>query len=255
MTFYSTHANLEYMAKIEEILQNLGLNEKQATVYVNLLQLGKATAYKIAQKSGLKRPTVYVILDELREKGLVLKVPYPKKQIYSAKHPEDLIHEAEERLKKVNSVLPELLALTHGEEKPSTMYFDGIKGVKELLNFGLDRIENNELVGFYAHVEGATEEIIGIFEEYNNKLKKKKIKVRGFAPDHPSLKSYRERDAEYGRTIKVVPFEKYSSDVSIDIGPNFVRILMFNDLQGVVIEHKGLASAFKQIFEIQWLDV
>lgn len=240
------------MAKIEAILQYLGLNQKQAEIYLALLQLGKATAYVVAQKSGLKRPTVYVVLDELREKGLVFKIPYPKKQIFLAKPPQDLINEAEDKLRRVKSIIPELLSLTKDKEKPSTMYFEGINGIKEFLNFGLDRLENGEMVGFYAHTEKTMDEMKDIFEDYGLKIKRKKIKVRGFAPDHPSLKTYRQRDAEYGRTIKVVPFDKYSSDVSIDIGPNFVRILMINDLQGVVIEHQGLAVALKQIFEMQW---
>lgn len=243
------------MGKIEEALQNIGLNEKQALVYTSLLQLGNGTAYKIAKKSGLKRPTVYVVLEELRQKELVLKIPYPKKQIYSAKSPEDLIADSEDKLRKVKSVLPELLALFKGEEKPkkpSVMYFEGLNGIKELLNFGLGKVENGEIVGFNAHTEGVSKEVENIFDEYNRKLKNKNVKVRGIVPDHPSLKGYREKDREFNRNIKIVPFEKYSSDVSIDIGPDFVRILMFKDLQGVIIENKNLAMALKQIFEMQW---
>ena len=132
------------------------------------------------------------------------------------------------------------------------MYFDGTDGVKRLLNFGLEKMENKEIVGFNAHTEGINDEITGVFEEYNQKLKKMKIGIRGIVPDHPSLNPYREKDAEFDRNMKIVPFEKYSSDVSVDIGSDFVRILMFKDLQGVVIEHKGLALALKQIFEMQW---
>src|SRR3989344_606032 len=240
------------MTKTEEALKNLGLNEKQVAVYVNLLQLGEATAYRIAEKSGLKRPTVYVVLEELRLKGLVLKIPYPKKQIYSAKPPEELIAESEDKLREVKRILPELLALVKGDRKPSVMYFDGTDGVKRLLNFGLEKMENKEIVGFNAHTEGINDEITGVFEEYNQKLKKMKIGIRGIVQDHPSLNPYREKDAEFDRNMKIVPFEKYSSDVSVDIGSDFVRILMFKDLQGVVIEHKGLALALKQIFEMQW---
>lgn len=240
------------MTKINEALQNLGLTEKQAIIYTNLLQLGKTTAYKIAQKSGLKRPTVYVILDELRLKGLVTKIPYPKKQIYTAKHPKEFIQEVQDKLNKAVSTLPELLALTKSEDKPSVMYFDGVNGIQELLNSGLDKLENNELVGFYAHIEDIKDDVIKIFEGYNRKLKNMKIAVRGIAPEHQSLKLYREKDAEYHRNVKIVPFNTYSSDISIDIGPDFVRILMFKNLQGILIENKSLALAMKQIFEMQW---
>lgn len=240
------------MSKYEEALQGLGLNQKESLVYSSLLQLGKATAYRIAQKSGLKKPTVYVILDELRQKGLVLKIPYPNKQIYSAKHPEVLIRDAEEKLRRVHNALPELLALTQSEDKPSVMYFEGLGGVEKVLNYGLDKLEGGELIGFNAHGEKISEELLEIFLEYNKRLKKSGIKVRGFVPDHPSLEKFRESDAEFGRNMRVIPFQQYSSDVSVDIGPDFVKLLMFNDLQGVVIEHKGVACAFKQIFEMMW---
>ena len=71
-------------------LKNLGLNEKEARVYVALLQLGKATAYSVAKHSGLKKPTTYVILDDLIDKGIVSKVPRAKIMQYTAISPEDL---------------------------------------------------------------------------------------------------------------------------------------------------------------------
>lgn len=240
------------MTKIEEALKNLGLNGKQVSVYLTLLQLGNTTAYKIAQKSGLKRPTVYVILEELRQKDLILKIPYPKKQIYSAKSPEGVVLEAKRKINEIASVLPELLALEKKENKPSVSYFDNINGIKELLNFGIEKLKDNELVGFNAHSEGITDEVKNIFREYNEKLKKMNVNIRGIVPDHPSLKEYREKDEKFGRKIKVVPFEKYSSGVSVDIGPDFVKILMFNNLQGVLIENQNLATALRQIFEMQW---
>ena len=55
-------------------LKNLGLNDKEANIYLALLQLGKSTATKIAKKSGLKRPTTYVIIEQLIDKGFVQKL-------------------------------------------------------------------------------------------------------------------------------------------------------------------------------------
>jgi sugar-specific transcriptional regulator TrmB len=59
-------------------LKNLGLNEKEAKVYVALLQCPGATAYLIARHSGLKRPTTYVVLEDLIDKGVVTKIPRAK---------------------------------------------------------------------------------------------------------------------------------------------------------------------------------
>ena len=60
-------------------LIKLGFTQKQALVYLACLQLGVATVLQIAQFAGLKRPIVYLILDDLEEKGLVSKVKEAKK--------------------------------------------------------------------------------------------------------------------------------------------------------------------------------
>ena len=64
-------------------LVKVGLNEKESRVYLALLELGSGTAYAVAKKAGIKRPTAYIVLDELRKRGLVLKIPKSKNTISS----------------------------------------------------------------------------------------------------------------------------------------------------------------------------
>ena len=51
--------------EMEKIFENLGLTPKEAKVYMTLSGLGSSTAYLVAQRSGLKKPTTYVVLDSL----------------------------------------------------------------------------------------------------------------------------------------------------------------------------------------------
>ena len=117
--------------EIKDALEVLGLNDKQAAVYVALLQLGKSSAYGVATKSGLKKPTTYVVLDELVKKGLVHKIPRAKKQHFAARPPEEVFAVAEERLETAKSILPELTALagTRGAQVRAR-YFEGAKQVR-----------------------------------------------------------------------------------------------------------------------------
>ncbi len=62
-----------------EKLKKLGLTEKEAVIYINALSLGTFSVSSIAQKTGIKRPTCYIILDELIKKNLVTRVPRAKK--------------------------------------------------------------------------------------------------------------------------------------------------------------------------------
>lgn len=233
-------------------LQNLGLNEKEASIYMALVELGQASPGSIAIKSKVKRPTVYVLLDELRKKGLVSKIPYPNKQIFSAKDPEELVAERESKLKAVKNALPQLMALASGIYKPKIMFYEDIDGVRELLWYGLEQMKEKELVGFYGHEEHMPKELHDLAQEYNEHVRSLGITARGIVPDHPSLKWYRDVDAQYGRTVRVVPRESYDAEMSIDVGDTFVRIVSFAHLQGVVVENKHIAQVVKQIFEMLW---
>src|SRR5690606_32232995 len=99
-----------YMEYIEQLI-SLGLNEKEAKVYLTLLSMNRATAYYVALKSGLKKPTTYVILEDLIKKGFVLKVPQEKKSLYMAKSPQECIALIQQKINEAKDILPELMAM------------------------------------------------------------------------------------------------------------------------------------------------
>lgn len=236
-----------------EALQALGLTEKEARVYLALLALGRGSAYAVAERAGLKKPTTYVILGELMQKGLALKVPRQRKQLFVAKPPDEFFAVAEERLSVAKQTLPELMAIVEGKTpKVRTLYYEGLAGMRDALRYRMKEMKGKELVGFYATEENASSDLIEVFQEFNDEMKQNGITVRGIVPDHASLKRWRETDTAYGRTMKVVPYAAYSAKNSIDVGDTFVRVLSFGELQGVVVENPSVAQAMRQIFEMLW---
>lgn len=236
-----------------EALQNLGLNEKEARVYIALLKRNRSSAYAIADSAEIKRPTAYVILEDLIKKGLVYKVPRAKKQLFVAKPPKEIFARAEEKLSLAKEILPELLAMSEGvKPKPKTLFFEGIKSVNQVYDWHAKRMQDKEVVGFYAHTKGASKELLGSFKVWAENFKKKNIKIRGIVPDSFDLKTYRNIDTNYNRQMKVAPLEKYSSDISIEIGDDYVIFFSFNDLQITLIENTDIAKSMRQIFEMTW---
>jgi len=55
----------------EKDLISLGLSEKEARIYIVLLELEVATAHEVAEKSGVNRSSAYVVLEKMKEKGIV----------------------------------------------------------------------------------------------------------------------------------------------------------------------------------------
>lgn len=232
----------------------MGLNEKEAKVYTSLLQLGRGSAYAVSERAGLKRPTTYVILGELMQKGLVLKIPRARKQLFAAKPPDEFFAEAEEKMRVAKGILPQLMAFAEKPEKNfKTLYFEGERGVKQLLSQFNKRMAGKEILGFYAReTEDISLAMREFFHEWNEEAKRLGVKMRGITPDDPSLQWYKERVGYFGSQLKFINPEEYLSDTSIEIGDTFVQIFSLRHMQAVLLENPDIAHTMRQIFEMVW---
>lgn len=244
------------MNNLIEPLKNLGLSEKEVFVYLALLQLGRATPYQIAKKASIKRPTAYVVAEDLVKKGLIVHVPGEEKKHYIAKSPETFIEEREERLLAAKKILPELRSYQKGEiEKPSIMYFEGMEGLRQAYKYKEKELHNKEIVGFFASNEDATPEVNDFFLEWNEYKEKHNTRVRGVTVDTPLLKSFGKfiNKGMHTITAKFLPENMYNAKISIEVCDNrFVRIFMYESVETLIIESPKVASAVREIFELVW---
>lgn len=236
-------------------LKTLGLSDKEALVYLSLLEIGEASVVLIARQTKLKRPTIYLLLDSLREKELVLKIPHAKKTIYIAKDPDDFFRESMIRAKNAYDKLSEIKAIQKKENKISVKYYDGEKGMEEAFFYKIEDLKRTEIVGFFAKAEKISPEIINISHRWRNRLNNYDIKLRGIAPKHETLKEFRKTDDMLGMIFKSVPHNTYSSNCSIDATSLFVRIVLFDANQAIIIENPEIVKTVKEIFEASWKSV
>jgi len=119
---------------IDELVK-FGLSEKEAMVYVALLELEVATVHEIAQAAKINRSSAYVVLDSLQKWGLVSVSAGTPKKCYVAASPDKLLRLAEkaeqERTnakQEVLAILPDLKSLYKGiKQKPRIQIFTGKK--------------------------------------------------------------------------------------------------------------------------------
>jgi sugar-specific transcriptional regulator TrmB len=80
----------ENPARVIDCLKSLGLTKYEALVYIALLKVASATASGIHDISGVPRASVYTVIDQLLDKGLVsVSQSAPKR--FAALPPEDAI--------------------------------------------------------------------------------------------------------------------------------------------------------------------
>lgn len=232
-------------------IKSLGLSDKEARVYIMILEHGPSSPQEISHISGLKRPTVYVILGELMKQGIASFIPYSKKKMYRVISPDELFEKVENKIKAVKEKLPEIKSLQKSElEKPYTLFFDGVEGIKQIMDYKLEEIQNDEVLHFMSTTSKKTIDLFEGFKEYNKELRDKNISVRGITPSDPILKTYRKEDKEFGRQVKEVNLQEYKSNVSIEMGKTWVKIVDLYNLQGIIIQNETITKALKQIFEM-----
>lgn len=246
--------------ELTEALINLGFNEKEARVYLALLSLEKATAYTVATRSGLKKPTTYVVLDNLVAKGFALKTPFREKHIFMAKSPKECISLAREKLSDAEEMLPELLAIQKkSDEKANISYYEKIEGIKEmyqklLKNMRQKKESDRNFIAFYAHQKDTPQVLQKYWLDLNEEYGENNIKRKYITTNHPSIQKYLDINTikKLGIEMKALSEKDYSSNISIEIYDNFVQIISHRYIQGVLIENPDIANVMKQIFNLVW---
>lgn len=116
---------------IKELL-NLGLNQKEAEVYLAALQLGMSSVQKIAQKAEINRTSAYSYIKNLISRGLLTSIDKNGKQFYIAEKPEKLkffyeMQEQELKRKKeaIDKIMPELESLYNvAVDRPTVQFYN-----------------------------------------------------------------------------------------------------------------------------------
>src|SRR3989344_4042825 len=138
------------MDEIQRLLELYGLNDKEIKVYVACLQLGQDSAFNIADKSGVKRATTYLVLRSLAKKSLVTIHITNKSLLYSASSPQNLVQQLEHRKKEIEQSLPSLMALYNSQpDKPTIEIFEGLDGIKQTYEEIITFLQKGEEIVFY----------------------------------------------------------------------------------------------------------
>lgn len=94
------------MSKYSSILESIGLSKAAARLYIESLKLGPASAIQLAQKLTITRQSVYELLPQLRERGLIKQVTINNKRLFQAVDPTLLQAIAEEATQKITEIIP-----------------------------------------------------------------------------------------------------------------------------------------------------
>jgi sugar-specific transcriptional regulator TrmB len=234
-------------------LQDAGLNETEAKIYLAALELGQTSVSRIARKAAIKRTTVYLSMENLMQKGLMSALKVSGKTEYYAEDPRNLERIMEERKNRVAKLIPQLLTFTNlVDKKPAFRYFEGEEGIKEVFENALS-YPDSEICMMYS------ESYIYDFDEkyfseyYVPKRVGKKISTRTIIPDNAEMRELIKNNLESLRQTKFVSPNLFKLKIEIMLyGKNKMSIVSFKEKFAVIIESPHIYQSFKSIFETMW---
>jgi sugar-specific transcriptional regulator TrmB len=235
-------------------LIDCGLEEKEAKVYAAVLELGEATIAQITAKSAVKRSTVYEMLESLKKMGLVSQTQRKKRPIFLAENPQKLIERLEERKKKLEQSMPELLSVMNLlDKKPKIRYFEGLSGVKEVFEDTLRYNDQEILTWFpYPYINLGEDYF---WRHYLPERVKKTIWARAIVPDNEENRKFAQQMKDKAITKTRFVADKAFSGFDLEIkiyGKSKVGIISYQEDLGIIIESKKIYDGLKAIFETMW---
>jgi sugar-specific transcriptional regulator TrmB len=239
------------------ILKSIGLDEKEAQLYLVGLSLGSAPASEYAKLSKLNRITSYNALEEMVQKGMFTMERKMRSKWYAPVAPEYLSIEARKNAESLERVLPELRSLQGAKHRsPHVRFFEGWEGVRKVYEDTL--MASGELLNF-ANSAVVRSFWPGYDEEYVAARVKRGIHLRGIAPDDAAGRKVHGEDRQRLREIRLVPAKDFDFQNEINVYDHKVAICSFDsglrgnaDMFGVIIESKEVAETQRQIFEMAW---
>jgi sugar-specific transcriptional regulator TrmB len=249
-------------------LEKTGFSNKEALIYVSLLELGGTSPSRIAEYCGLKRGIIYNVLATLCVRGLVNEIEKKNKLFYQIDKPDKVLRFAQNRARQVNDdldntkeIIPEIEGLFGIlKNRPKVTYYEGSDGLMSIYEEMVKIEKPYEMLIF----SNAHEFSSFLPKDFISGIMKKKIKTnvttRALFPDTEPDRRFNEN---YYKNVpeKFLPKCKYVDPNQFPLvgeivlyGDSRISIINFDKTQmiGVVIEDKALYQMMRTIFELSW---
>ncbi len=245
-------------------LEQLGLAENEATLYMILLKYGETTVQELQKHSPFPRTLLYHILNQLILLGLVTFIQKPRRTVYIAEDPEklyELLAEREKEFKKNKDTLQETIPQLRNQyrlshSRPGIRLFEGIERYREALE---DIIQSRpECV--YSYIDGHDKNKPGI----HVREQMKKERIAWGIPEKILLRETAEtrswvaqQEKEVLISYKFIPRAVNPFTIDLHLYDNKVVQTSYEGKEPIVtmIENTQFSTMQKNIFNFFWESV
>ncbi len=248
---------------LAKTLSQIGLSDTQAKVYLACLQLGQSSVMRIAHTARLKRPSVYLILDDLKKMGLVLTVEHEKKHTYYAEAPKRLLTDLKLKTELLTDALPSLEAIHNIDpEKPNIKIADGAESVRQVYNgiFTYLSTHHDEELLIFGSLKDATEhfeaEVINFFYKM---MARSKNPIREIGNDDTETRRYYRQSHRLNpqHDIRLIRNDGRHDGAFVETDNMLYgnRLIIFSVKENIfatTIESPTIVATYRTLFNMAW---
>lgn len=236
-------------------LEDVGLLDKEAQIYVSLLSTQKMTVSDIARETGIKRSTCYEYLDQLLSKNCIVRVPVGKRMFYGAVEPRRILSEFKKRTSHLEDRIAEMEALHDAAtNKPRVIFHEGKREIGKIYEDIFKTVADVHSIfppaSFFENFS------LDDYDEFDKLTSKHALKSRDlFVVDkyYKKIKEIRDKNAlqDSPKHDKRLP-KWFESNVDVLIYADKVALISLRDLSAIVIENKDIADLFRNMHSFMW---
>ena len=234
-------------------LQNAGLSDNEAKVYLAALELGETTVERLSQKSGVKRTTVYLAVESLNKKGLVSHYKKKRKSFYFAENPQKIKNLLEEKMTAMTRIMPQLLSITNLiDKKPIVRFYQGDEGIKEVFR---DILENSteKFYAWYSEVWQNEFDEKWMREVFTATRVKKKIWVDCIQPNNEHFRELTKTNSARLHRSKLVDPNLFKLSITLNLyGKNKIVAVSSKEKFGLIIESQEIYESLLSLHKTMW---
>lgn len=241
---------IPYACMVEEkILQDLGLTGIEAKVYLAAIELGSDSVLRIAKKAEVKRPTAYVALDNLVEKGFVSKIEKGNKTHYTAEDPNIILNKYKTKVANFVDLLPYFRAKYNKGAKPKIKFYEGAGALREVYNQML--FPSDEILFFGADLAKLERQLPESFRDWVKIVEQNPKKNYREINQYDKVAVNYIKKSKNQKRVRFMPKELIVMTDSVITNDKFF-IVSLDNLFGVLIESEDIAKTYKSLFELAW---
>lgn len=241
---------------LRKLLQGIGLNPREAEVYLAALKLGTQDIATLSKETKLAAFDVSVILTNLLDRGFVSKFSR-EKDFFTPEEPGVVVNILENGKMKLEANISNFKKhlgyfqdyMNPSFTKPEIAFYEGAEGIVAAYE---DTLTSKTEILAFASIEDTETILPEYVTKYYKRRKAAKIPIKAIFPDSKMARARQKKDAEELRESRLLPKSMLNIEIETNIYDDKVAYFSIPEKLAIIVKSKLIAASMREVFALCW---